>query len=224
MRRNFLVLGSVAVLFLSSAAAAAEPASTPPAAEAPPTADSHARTGFGVMLGAKAGAILPFGGLSPWAQFGAEVGVVFPWLKRGIGLALHVDYSQPTSNGTQAGDPRIDGGTYNWHITQQYLTFMPVLMYRMTNFKAVTPYIGAGPRIYLMKSTVSGSVGAIGIPETTEQSTAIGFGVPLGVEINLGPGGLIVELLGQWGPYDHDATGPTHTGALSLSAGYRFVL
>jgi hypothetical protein len=188
------------------------------------SAESGEKTGFGVSFGAKAGGIVPLGGLSPWAQFGVEAGVVFPWLRRGISLGLHVDYAQPTSDGTQAGDPRVAGGSYTWNLTQQYLTFMPVVMYRHTGFGRVVPFAGVGPRIYLMRSTVSGAVGSVGIPETTEQSTALGVGVPFGVELKVGPGGVLGEVLAQWGPFEHAATGPTHTGALSLSVGYRFTL
>ncbi len=116
------------------------------------------------------------------------------------------------------------GGAYTWNLTQQYLTFMPVVMYRHMGFGRVVPFAGVGPRIYLMRSTVSGAVGSVGIPETTEQSTALGVGVPFGVELKVGPGGVVGEVLAQWGPFDHAATGPTHTGALSLSVGYRFTL
>ena len=91
-------------------------------------------------------------------------------------------------------------------------------------FGKLTPYAGIGPRIYLLKSKISGSAGQSPIGETTEQSTKIGFGVPLGVEYELGPGGLLAEVLLQYGGLDHQITGDSNTGALSLSVGYRFLL
>jgi hypothetical protein len=86
------------------------------------------------------------------------------------------------------------------------------------------PYVGIGPRIYFLESTVRSGEGTPSFKETTEQSTKVGFGAPLGVEIGLGPGGFIAELLFQYGPLDHTATGSSNTGAFSIAAGYRLIL
>ncbi|MFW5741523.1 MAG: hypothetical protein ACOC1F_14310, partial [Myxococcota bacterium] len=90
--------------------------------------------------------------------------------------------------------------------------------------ESFTPYAGIGPRIYLLESTVDGSAGGATISETTEPNTEFGFGIPVGAEIPVGPGGFLAELLFQYGGLDHKATGDTNTGALSLSLGYRFLL
>ncbi len=186
-------------------------------------AASPERKGVFPLLGAKVGGIAPFGGLSPSFTVGVEAGIVLPVLHRGLALGVALDYTQPTTSGTTT-DPRVAGGTYDWTLTQQYLTLMPVVMYRLTTLKVVTPFIGVGPRIYFMKSTVRGNAGSATIDDTTEVSTHIGIGVPLGVEFKLGPGGIVAELLAQWGPYEHTATGDTHTGALSLAVGYRLAM
>ena len=69
---------------------------------------------------------------------------------------------------------------------------------------------------------------AMAVPDLEEaaafQSTEFGFGLPLGAEYTLGPGGLIAELLFQWGPLKHDITGDTHLGSASLWVGYRALL
>ena len=89
----------------------------------------------------------------------------------------------------------------------------------------------ANPGLYFLESTVKGDAGGVTIKDTTEQSTKLGFGVPLGVQYNLGPGGLTAELLLEYGPLDHTATGgrrpatgDSNTGSASLLVGYRFLL
>lgn len=118
----------------------------------------------------------------------------------------------------------MQGGTYGWHLTEQILAIQPTIMYRFTKLKSVVPFIGVGPRIYMLRSTVRGAVAGVEIPETTEQSTKVGLGVPFGAEIKLGPGALIGELLFEYGSLDHTATGDSNTGALSLAVGYRLLL
>lgn len=218
--RSQLLVGAV-VLGTSLSALPARADNPAPAEQPPPAAPE--RKGVGPLFGVKVGGLLPFSGLGPNAQVGVELGIVLPVLHRGLAIGVGVDYAQPVTSGTTS-DPRVVGGTYDWQLKQQFLTFMPMILYRLTTLKVVTPFIGVGPRIYLMQSTVHGDAGAANIPDTTEVSTRVGVGVPLGVEFKLGPGGILAELLAQWGPYEHTATGDTHTGALSLSVGYRLAM
>lgn len=218
-----LALAALFVCGSARSAAAQEPAPPPLAAEEP-RAEETPKSRGGLLAGAKVGGLLSFGGLDPNARVGLELGYVFPWLNRSFALLLDADYAAPKSSGTQTGDPRVEGGTYDWHLTEKILALMPVVMFRYTKLGRVVPYIGVGPRIYLLKSTVRGAVGSVEIPETTEQSTKVGFGAPLGAELKLGPGGLIGELLFEYGSLDHTATGSSNTGALSLAIGYRFLL
>jgi len=178
----------------------------------------------GVLLGAKVGGVVPFGGLNPNARVGLEAGYVFPFARGSFGAALDVDFAAPKTSGTKTEDPRVPGDKYYWHITEQELQLMPILMYRITAIKAVTPYIGIGPRIFLLRSTVRGDSGGAKISETTEESTKVGLGIPLGAEVPLGPGALIGELLFEYGSLDHRATGNSNTGGLNLLVGYRFLL
>ncbi len=186
--------------------------------------DPHAAKDKGVLLGAKVGGIAPFNGLSPNARVGVEVGYFFPVAKGSLGFALDVDFAAPKSHGTKTGDPRVNGGSYDWHLTEQQLAIMPVLMYRFTSLKPIVPFAGIGPRINFLRSTVRGSSGGMTIDETTEQSGAVGVGIPLGAELRLGPGALLAELLFEYSSLDHVATGATSTGGLSLSLGYRVLL
>lgn len=221
-----LALALTAVLAASCfavPAAAQEPA--PPALETEqPRAHEAPRAHGGLLAGAKVGGLLSFGGLDPNARVGIELGYVFPWLDRSFAFLVDADYAAPKSSGSQAGDPRVQGGTYDWHLTEQILAIQPTILYRYTKLGRVVPFVGIGPRIYMLRSTVRGAVGSVVIPETTEQSTKVGLGVPFGAEIKLGPGALIGELLFEYGSLDHTATGASNTGALGLAVGYRVLL
>ncbi len=174
------------------------------------------------LVGARVGAIAPLDGLSPFASFGLEVGAVLPPMHRRLAIVIAADYTQPTATGT-AMDPRVAGGSYTWKLTERELGLMAVILYRATQVKRVTPYAGIGPRVLFLESTV-GDHGLPVIAHTTEVSTKVGVGVPLGAELKLGPGRLTGELLLQYGALDHVATGASHTGAVSLAVGYRLLL
>lgn len=229
MRRFTSTTLALTTLFCAKLAAAADPAAPSPA---PATASADAtvapsqpatRDRGAFLAGGKVGGIFPFGGLGPNVTGGVEVGYVFPWLKRSFGLAVDLDYAVPTQSGSES-DPRLAGGKYSWHLTQKELNLMPVVLYRLTMLGRVVPYVGVGPRIYFLQSKVRSDEGKPTFQETTEQSTKVGFGVPIGVEISLGPGGIIAEALVQYGGLDHTATGASNTGAVNVMAGYRFLL
>lgn len=192
------------------------------AAAAAPSLATADPGGGRLLVGARVGGIVPFDGLSPFVAGGVEVGYVIPAARHRFALALVVDYTQPTASGTEM-DPRVTGGSYGWHLTEQELGVMPVLLYRATGVGAVVPYVGLGPRLLLTRSTVK-SAGAPTFAETLEESTEIGVGVPVGAELRLGPGRLTGELLLQYGALDHTATGDSHTGASTLAVGYRLLL
>lgn len=222
--RVFSVAITVSGLLFASVSLADEPpAAIPPAAPVPdavaPPADKP-RGGF--LVGAKVGGIAPFDGLDPFVVATIEVGYVLPWLNRGIAGLVAVSYTAPGASGEQS-DPRVPGGKYTWELTQQELIFQPTVMYRYTGLGRVVPFIGIGPRIYLMQSLIKGKAGSVDIGETKETSTQIGGGLPLGVEFKLGPGALLAELLFEIGTLDHSITGATHTGGGTLQLGYRFL-
>jgi hypothetical protein len=194
----------------ASAAKDAPPAATPAPAEAKTS---------GVLLGAKVGGILPFSGLGANVTGGIEVGYAFG----PFAVALAADYQAPKSHDT-ASDPRLTTTSYSWHITEQELDLMPLFLYRLQSLGAVVPFVGIGPRIYLLKSTVRSNDQTPAMSETTEKSTKLGFGIPLGIELKLGPGAALAELLFQYGKIDHTATGDSNVGSASLSLGYRIVL
>jgi opacity protein-like surface antigen len=208
---------------------AAEEKAAPPPAPAPAPAATVTATApesgvsGAVMVGVRVGGVIPFDGLSPYVGGGLEAGYVFSAMNRSFAVALAIEYTAPNKDGTQT-DPRLASASYNWHLTQEVLTFMPLFLYRMTFVsQRFTPYVGVGPRIFLMKSTVRGLAGSSTISETTEQSTKIGVGIPLGIEFALGPGAITAELLLQHASLDHTATGDSNIGAGTVYVGYRFL-
>lgn len=211
-----LPLVTLAVLALAANASAED-------APAAPTPKKAERGAF--VAGAKVGGILPFDGLNPNLMGSVEVGYVFPWLHRSFGLLVDVGYAVPRKSGNVPTDARIEGGKYDWELTQKELTIAPTILYRLTSLGRVVPYVGVGPRIYLLRSIVEGKAGGQTILETTEQSTKVGLSVPLGAEIKLGPGAILGEFLFEWGPLNHLATGDgTSTLGGSLQLGYRFLI
>lgn len=209
----------------SPAPSTPEPAAAPaPAAPNPDTAspaETKPRGAF--VVGAKVGGLAPFDGLSPFVVGTLELGYVLPWLNRGIAGLVDVSYTAPSATGEQA-DPRVPGGKYTWNLVQHELTIQPTILYRYTGLGRLVPFVGIGARIYLMKSVVTGKAGTAPIGETDESSTQIGGAIPLGVELQIGPGALLGELLFEIGTLDHSITGNTHTGGGTLNVGYRFLL
>jgi opacity protein-like surface antigen len=156
-----------------------------------------------------------------------EVGYVLPYLNRSFGILLDVGYTQPTASGDQT-DPRIDvaKNAYHWDLTQRELLLGLTVLYRMTFIRdgRIAPYIGIGPRLWLLQTSVNGTAGASTISESTEQSTKVGLSVPIGVDFALGPGRFFGEFQVLWAPIDHRTTGDASVGALTIEAGYRFFL
>lgn len=209
-------------------APAPETAPTPapqpaPAVVAPVPAPAPApATEPSLLVGAKLGGIVPLDGLSPFVQGGLEVGRVLPGWQRRLAIFLAIDYTQPTTSHEEQ-DPRVMGGTYSWKLTEQELGVMAGVMFRLHGFGKLVPYGGIGPRLLLARSSVRDDGGPM-ISKTTERSTKLGVGIPLGVELVLGPGRAVGELLFQYGTLDHVATGDAHSGALTLGVGYRLFL
>jgi hypothetical protein len=172
------------------------------------------------VVAAKVGGIAPFNGLDPFVVGVAELGYVAPWLRRSFSLLVDVGYTVPSTSGTES-DPRVEGGSYAWTLTHKQLVIAPTVNYRFTSLGRVVPYVGIGPRIYLIEDVTEGRAGQAVIAETHERSTEVGVFAPVGAQLALGPGFLLGELLFEWGPLDHVATGESHSAGGTLQLGYR---
>ena len=84
--------------------------------------------------------------------------------------------------------------------------------------------VGIGPRVYFLESVARGNAGGHSFQDTPERSTKLGFGVPLGAEFQIGPGGLFGELFPHWAALKHATTGNSHLGGMSVLVGYRAAL
>lgn len=196
MRTLAITATATAAIVLAAASAVAEPASP------------H------VQVAAKVGGMVPLDGLGPAPAFGVEVG----YRVRAFAFVVAADYARPTTTGRES-DPRVAGGMYTWQLTEEMLAVMPAAIYRR-RLGPVTAYGGVGVRVLFLRSRVRDD-GMPAIAETTEQSTAVALGIPVGAERRLGPGSALAELLFQYGGLDHTATGASHTGGLGLALGYR---
>jgi hypothetical protein len=169
----------------------------------------------------------PYTKLGAWGFFGVEAGYILPYLRRSFGVLLDVGYSQPSASITVT-DPRVDanGGMYTRELTQRQLMFGLTALYRATFINdRFAPYIGIGPRLWLLQTSINGSAGAMNpINESTEQSTRVGLSVPIGFDFQIGPGRIFGELQIFWAPIEHRTTGDSSVGALTLDAGYRLFL
>jgi hypothetical protein len=225
MRAGLSGLGS---LLLASSSAAADGLSADTSVQLSSSPASDSATGA-VLLAGKLGGIASFNGLSPFPHFGIEVGYRFGAFGGRLAAVLAAEYTAPSADGkqTEAFAPeRIPGGgTYSLELRQKELVLQPTFFYRLTGLvPRLTPYAGIGPRIYFLESVVRGKAGDQSFQDTPERSMKLGFGVPLGVELELGPGGVFGELLPQWAPLKHTTTGDTHLGGTSLFVGYRAAL
>jgi len=177
-----------------------------------------------VLIAAKIGGLFaePFSRLGASYIVDVEIGYALPVLKHRLAIALDGAYTAPEASGGGTSSQVASGG-YSFHLQQRQGILGLTLFYRHP-IGRVTPYIGVGPRLFLLQSEVDGTAGTTPIHTSSEVSTKAGVGVPLGVGVRLGPGDLFVEASVLWAPIDHQITGDTNTGSLTVSLGYRFVL
>lgn len=185
--------------------------------------DSPTSSRGAFVVAGKVGGIVPFSKLSAHVLGSLELGYAFGPKRSFVGY-LDVSYAVPQSDG-EATDPRVPTTKWSYEVWQKQLVFQPSFAYRFTKVVAeLTPYVGIGPRIYFLETVTEGKASGEAFGTSYERSTRLGFGVPLGVEWALGPGGVLAELLLQWAPLDHRITGDTNLGSGTLLVGYRALL
>ncbi len=180
----------------------------------------------GFLAAAKVGGIVPLNGLDPFVRGGLELGWVFGGQNRTMAALLDISYTKPSASGSRQDDRLAYDevpGEYDWEIDQHELVFQPTFLYRFTSSQPLIPFVGLGPRIYLLQTVSRGSANGETIQETEEQSMKIGAGLPFGAEYQLGPGGVFAEGLVEWAPLDHRITGDSSLLAGTLQLGYRAI-
>ena len=190
-------------------------------AEAPPPKKDRGE----IQLAVKVGGLFsePFSALGPSYLVDLELGYVLPVWRHHLAVSLEGAYTAPTADGKQS-DARLDasGGSYAWHLEQREAILGVTFFYRHP-IKRFIPYVGIGPRIFLLQTRVQGQAGASPIDLSTETSTKIGAGIPIGCGFVLGPGHLFAELGLILGNIDHTTTGNVAVGvsSITLALGYR---
>lgn len=194
------------------------------AAEEAVTATQPAHDRGIVLVAPKVGVLLPYGFSRLGASYlvGLEVGYALPVLHHHLAITIEGEFTNPSASGSTT-DPRLDAssGAYSWSLSQRELILGLSLVYRHPIGRFV-PYVGVGPRLFLLDSRVTGTAGTAPISQSSEVSTKVGAGIPVGCGFHLGPGDLFAELQLNVSGIDHRTTGDSNTGSLSLAAGYRF--
>ena len=186
-----------------------------------------------LIAGAKAGAAFaqPFSNLGASFLVGVEVGWALPRLPGiGSGLAVTIDlaYTQPGASGAGI-DSRLapNAGHYGFSVTQRELSLGFTALYRVPFLLGgrLVPYAGIGPRIFFLESKTSAEAGSGNtLPGFSETSTRVGLGVPLGADFPIGPGRVFLEAMLLYAPFNHNLTGDSNAGMITVQAGYRFLL
>lgn len=187
--------------------------------------------GLGITLGARA--VVSFSqvfsklGVTPGGDL--EVGYILPPLQGRLALSVAGGYLWAKASGS-GQDPRLvnTGGAayegYSWEMFQHQAVFSLRIKGRIFPIdRKFTPYVYAGPSLYLLWSVVKADADGENFGTSTERSTKPGAHGGAGVEYVLGPGRLFGEICIAWSPLDHDVTGKKSTGNLGVGIGYLFV-
>lgn len=216
MLRRYTVLLAGLLSFSSAAFADRGVSST----DALPAEDK----GAGV-IGLKLGALLPQAFSPLGASFLLELqgGYLLPYYHRLIGIVGSVGVTLPTVSGSAVADPRVSGGSFDFQQqSQQFLLGLTLVGH--IPLGRLVPYVGVGPRAFVVRTESAGTAGGSPFPGNSELSVESGVGVPVGLDLLLGPGRLGVEFQLFYAPAHQRSTGEGSFGSMSIAAGYRFVL
>ncbi len=177
------------------------------------------------VIGLKLSALLPqaFSPLHTHVLAELELGYILPFGRRVLSITGSFGFSLPSTEGSNIADSRVPGGSFNYTSSEQHFLIGFTAWANMP-LGRVLPYVGIGPRIYGVRTTSNGNAGGAAILETLETSTQVGVGVPVGVNVMLGPGRLFGEFQFLWAGINQKSTGDGSVGSLTIGAGYRFVL
>jgi hypothetical protein len=177
----------------------------------------------GLSLGLKLGAGFsqPFGDLGTGFLSEFEVGYALPVAKRSFALFVSGAYTQPGADRANLNDARLPGAA-SYVLSQQELMLTLGITYRLhLPTKLLRPYASIGPRVFLMRTKISGSAGGQAFGANEETATDVGA---LGAELHFGPGAALIELSMTWAHVDGYVLRDTSAGALGAAVGYRVFL
>lgn len=174
------------------------------------------------VVGAELGAIFPqpFSELGTHVAAGLELGYRLPFAEQRVEIMAAAGYAPPNNTFNPADRPSYEG-----KVTSQQLHFsLGPRIHVLPGTSRFNVTVAAGPRLFLLRSTSSGSRNGQAFGEYTEQSTQVGFFGALGGEYLLGPGAVFLDLDLGWAKMPHRITGDVSTGNIMTTLGYRFFL
>lgn len=123
----------------------------------------------------------------------------------------------------ESSDPRLESGSYSSTLRVLALQSSVGLSYLFRGAGPLVPYLGAGPQVHFVRSSVEGEAeSAFGRSEET--STAVGALLFGGVGFKLGPGLLQGELRTSLAPIEQRVTGAAMLGGLTVLLGYGLMI
>lgn len=176
-------------------------------------------------IGLRVGALLPqaFSPLDASWMLELEGGYLLPFYRRLIGIVGSVGVTLPTVSGSGVSDPRVSGNSFDYRQqSQQFLLGLTLVGH--IPLGRIVPYVGVGPRAFVVRTESAGAAGGNAFPGNSELSVEPGVGVPVGLEVLLGPGRLGAEFQLLYAPAQQRSTGPGSFGSMVIAVGYRFVL
>jgi opacity protein-like surface antigen len=208
-------MNALPLLILLALAQTAEPATPTPEAE-PAESTSATKSGGTILLAPKLGFFKTTTPLSGAFFVGGEVGYLTPLLDNRLAIVAEFDFHQPNVSGTLS-DPQLQSdGAYK--LTEREMAILLSAVYRFEG--TLTPYVGAGPGLYLHRAKAE----AFGSTYTETEGT-VGFQLLGGLEYKLGPGGIFAEVHYHFTRVGFLTTGDVNIGGfLAAGVGYRLHL
>ncbi len=205
-------MNALPLITLLALAQTPEPTDSTPKAQA----TAEAPRGGAILLAPKLGFFKTTTPLSGAFFLGAEAGYLTPLLNNRLAIVAEFDFHQPNVSGTLT-DPQLQGdGAYT--LTEREMAILLSAVYRFEG--TLTPYVGAGPGLYLHRAK------AVAFGSTyTETEGTVGFQFLGGLEYKLGPGGLFAEVHYHFTRVGFLTTGDVNIGGfLAAGVGYRLHL
>jgi hypothetical protein len=173
----------------------------------------------------KVGGLIPVSKLGPFVTVHLGGGYILPFWQRRMAVEIDLGYNQTTTDDTIA-DTRVGGddagpAEFSYTLTQRDLNlFLGPKVFILEPENWIVPYASIGLDLHFLQSIIEGEGGINPLGENREVSTKAGFAFRGGAGYKLGPGIITGEIAFAWAPIDHDITGDSHLGRLSILVGY----
>ena len=142
---------------------------------------------------------------------------MLPPLDNRFSIAVDASFTRPRLEG-KGNDPGFGAYTYANNVYELKTALDLVL--RPLGYKYICiPILGVGPALQFLKTTQTSTLSE---GRNFEQSWEIGLEALLGLDVEMGPGYLVLEIRYLYTDLDHRLTGDTNGGNVATSLGYRF--